>query len=89
MPTKKATADALSKSEKVEIVIRLDVKLRFDYPSMGLVERWTEEFDVVELERSYADSCEIQFEIVENQWSKLLTKIKEHVEISHELVTSL
>ena len=82
---KTATADALAKAKKAEIVIRLNITLRFDYPSMGLIERWMEEFGVEGVERNYADSCEITFGIVEDQWPQLLNKIEEHIEISYDL----
>ncbi len=82
---KTATADALALANKVEIVVRIKINLQFDYPSMGLVERWLEEFKVVNTERDYADSCKLTFDIVENQWPILSRKIEEHIEISYNL----
>lgn len=82
---KTATADALRSAKMVQIVIRFNVSLHFDYPSMGLVERWIEEYDVVGVERNYADSCTISFRILEDQWPTLMKNVVEHVEISYTL----
>jgi len=76
---KVATADALSQAKRVEIITRICVELKFGYSSMGLVERWMEEFDVVKVERNYTDSCAITFDLVENTWPELLKKIEEQV----------
>ena len=81
---KTATADALSLVKKQEIINRLKINLHFDYNSMGLVERWIEEYKAVAINRNYTDLCSITFEMVEDRWAELVGKIDEHAGVFYD-----
>lgn len=82
---KTATAEALSKAEKIEVIISIHVELKFNYASIGLIERWLEEFAAKDINRQYAETCKVNFQLAEKQRPILLAKIDEQVGISYDI----